>query len=177
MKFITHFTLLSLLPFLCIGEVSNKELGQKIDLVLQKIDGLEERVTKLEKHGVEVKNKIDKVSKVARTEKLDSSITIPQSEEEKKSFFSNLRLQLQSNEVKSRGAWTKKETWELVKKNLSEFKIRKLLGNPSSIKNSLNPRIGRVYYYRGDLNADGKEEIGQVNFFRERVVSFTNPFQ
>ena len=93
-----------------------------------------------------------------------------------KSFFSKLRLQLKSDEVKAKGAWTKKETWDQVNKNLSEFKIRKLLGNPNTIKSSLNPRIERVYHYQGDLNADGKEEIGQVNFFREKVVSFKSPF-
>lgn len=63
-----------------------------------------------------------------------------------------------------------------MNKNLSEFKIRKLLGNPNTIKSSLNQRIERVYHYQGDLNADGEEEIGQVNFFQEKVVSFKSPF-
>ena len=159
-----------------MGEVTNAELGHKLDLVLQKIDGLEQRVNKLENRDLQVKEELKKVSTMARTAKLDSPLSVPQNEEEKKSFFSKLRLQLKSDEVKAKGAWTKKETWDQVNKNLSEFKIRKLLGNPNTIKSSLNPRIERVYHYQGDLNADGKEEIGQVNFFREKVVSFKSPF-
>mgnify|MGYP001177861188 FL=1 len=159
-----------------MGEVTNAELGRKLDLVLQKIDGLEQRVNKLENRDLQVKEELQKVSTMARTAKLDSPLSVPQNEEEKKSFFSKLRLQLKSDEVKAKGAWTKKETWDQVNKNLSEFKIRKLLGNPNTIKSSLNPRIERVYHYQGDLNADGKEEIGQVNFFREKVVSFKSPF-
>ena len=159
-----------------MGEVTNAELGHKLDLVLQKIDGLEQRVNKLENRDLQVKEELQKVSTMARTAKLDSALSVPQNEEEKKSFFSKLRLQLKSDEVKAKGAWTKKETWDQVNKNLSEFKIRKLLGNPNTIKSSLNPRIERVYHYQGDLNADGKEEIGQVNFFREKVVSFKSPF-
>jgi hypothetical protein len=159
-----------------MGEVTNAELGRKLDLVLQKIDGLEQRVNKLENRDLQIKEEIEKVSTIARAAKLDSALSVPQNEEEKKSFFSKLRLQLNSDEVKAKGAWTKKETWDQVNKNLSEFKIRKLLGNPNTIKSSLNPRIERVYHYQGDLNADGEEEIGQVNFFREKVVSFTSPF-
>jgi small-conductance mechanosensitive channel len=159
-----------------MGEVTNAELGHKLDLVLQKIDGLEQRVNKLENRDLQVKEELKKVSTMARTAKLDSALSVPQNEEEKKSFFSKLRLQLKSDEVKAKGAWTKKETWDQVNKNLSEFKIRKLLGNPNTIKSSLNPRIERVYHYQGDLNADGEEEIGQVNFFREKVVSFKSPF-
>lgn len=159
-----------------MGEVTNAELGRKLDLVLLKIDGLEQRVNKLENRDLQVKEELKKVSTIARTAKLDSDLSVPQNEEEKKSFFSKLRLQLKSDEVKAKGAWTKKETWDQVNKNLSEFKIRKLLGNPNTIKSSLNPRIERVYHYQGDLNADGKEEIGQVNFFREKVVSFKSPF-
>lgn len=159
-----------------MGEVTNAELGRKLDLVLQKIDGLEQRVNKLENRDLQVKEELKKVSTMARTAKLDSALSVPQNEEEKKSFFSKLRLQLKSDEVKAKGAWTKKETWDQVNKNLSEFKIRKLLGNPNTIKSSLNPRIERVYHYQGDLNADGEEEIGQVNFFREKVVSFKSPF-
>ena len=50
------------------------------------------------------------------------------------------------------------------------------LGNPNMIKNSLNPRIDQVYHYHGDLDADGVEEKGVVEFFGDRVVSFTSPF-
>ena len=32
--------------------------------------------------------------------------------------------------------------------------------------------MDQVYEYQGDLDADGEEEVGKVNFFRDRVVSF-----
>ena len=45
------------------------------------------------------------------------------------------------------------------------------------IKGNLSPRIDQVYHYHGDLDADGEEEKGTVNFYRDRVVSFTSPFE
>ena len=41
---------------------------------------------------------------------------------------------------------------------------------------NLNPRIDQVYLYDGDLDADGEEEQGVVNFYNDRVVSFESPF-
>jgi len=70
----------------------------------------------------------------------------------------------------------KKETWTEMRRNLTEFKVRKLLGNPNQIKGSLNPRIERVYHYHGDIDADGIEEKGFVNFFNGKSVSFETPF-
>ena len=52
-----------------------------------------------------------------------------------------------------------------MRRNLTEYKVRMLLGNPNSIKGSLSPRIERVYHYHGDIDADGIEEKGLVNFF------------
>ena len=51
-----------------------------------------------------------------------------------------------------------------------------ILGNPHEVKTSLDPRIEQVYSYAGDLDADGNEDEGVVNFYRDRVVSFTSPF-
>ena len=70
-----------------MGEVTNAELGHKLDLVLQKIDGLEQRVNKLENRDLQVKEELKKVSTMARTAKLDSPLSVPQNEEEKKIFF------------------------------------------------------------------------------------------
>ena len=78
--------------------------------------------------------------------------------------MAKLRLQLKSEEAKAAGAWTKQETWTGMRRNLTGFKVRKLLGNPTKIKNSLNPRVDQVYHYEGDLNADGTNEVGQVSF-------------
>ena len=63
-----------------------------------------------------------------------------------------------------------------MKKNMTSYEVRKLLGNPNTIKSSLNPRIEHVYRYHGDINADGVSEEAEVNIFRDRVVSYTTPF-
>lgn len=173
----TFFSLLLFATFTGIyGEVTNSELADKLDIIINQMNGLDKRVTNLEKKNIEVSKEIKVVSKIAEEAKSESKKFVPVNPEGKKSFFSNLRMQLNSDEVNAKGPWTKKETWNQVKKNLTEFKIRKLLGNPSTTKISIDPRIERVYIYKGDLNADGKEELGNVNFFRERVVSFTSPF-
>jgi hypothetical protein len=132
----------------------------------------------LEKANFQTQQDLSLVEKKADDAKSasESKISLPQNEIEKKSFMSKLRIELKSEEAKSRGPWTKKETWTEMRRNLTEFKVRKLLGNPNQIKGSLNPRVERVYYYKGDLDADGNEEIGIVNFFRDKVVSFKNPW-
>ena len=172
-----------LLPFvlattlLAEDSVSNAELSRKLDLILGKVSGLEERVAELEKANSEVKKEMQAVQKTATEAKTASqSLALPEDEEEKKSFMAKLKLQLKSEEAKAAGAWTKEETWTGMRRNLTGFKVRKLLGNPTKIKNSLNPRIDQVYHYEGDLNADGTNEVGQVSFFRDRVVSFSSPF-
>ena len=172
-----------LLPFvlattlLAEDSVSNAELSRKLDLILGKVSGLEERVAELEKANSEVKKEMQAVQKTATEAKTASqSLALPEDEEEKKSFMAKLRLQLKSEEAKAAGAWTKEETWTGMRRNLTGFKVRKLLGNPTKIKNSLNPRIDQVYHYEGDLNADGTNEVGEVSFFRDRVVSFSSPF-
>jgi len=147
--------------------------------LLQRIEALEKRMATLEKANSQTQQNLSLVEKKADDAKSasESRISLPQNEKEKKSFMSKLRIELKSEDAKSRGPWTKKETWNQVKKNLTEFKIRKLLGNPTTTKISINPRIERVYIYKGDLNADGKQQQGVVNFFRERVVSFESPFK
>ena len=147
--------------------------------LLPRIEALEKRMAVLEKANSQTQQDLSLVEKKADDAKSasESKISLPQNEIEKKSFMSKLRIELKSEEAKSRGPWSKKETWNQVKKNLTEFKIRKLLGNPTTTKISINPRIERVYIYKGDLNADGKEQQGVVNFFRERVVSFKSPFK
>ena len=159
------------------AEVTNSQLADKLDIIINQMNALDKRVTNLEKKNIEVSNEIKVVSKIAEEAKSESTKFVPVNPEGKKSFFSNLRVQLNSDEVNAKGPWTKKETWSQVNKNLTEFKIRKLLGNPTTTKISINPRIERVYIYKGDLNADGKEQQGVVNFFRERVVSFESPFK
>mgnify|MGYP006450047357 CR=1 FL=1 len=176
MKFVFLLPFVLATVLLAEDSVSNADLARKLDLILGKVSGLEERVAELEKANSEVKKEIQAVQKTATEAKTASqSIVLPEGEEEKKSFMSKLRLQLKSEEAKEAGPWTKKETWTGMRRNLTGFKVRKLLGNPNKIKNSLNPRIDQIYHYEGDLNADGNNEVGEVNFFRDRVVSFTPP--
>tara|TARA_E500000178_G_scaffold44537_1_gene39752 strand:- start:134 stop:673 length:540 start_codon:yes stop_codon:yes gene_type:complete len=157
--------------------VSNAELSKKLDLILGKLGGLEERVTKLETDNVQVKKEVKEVAKSAEEAKTASqNLVIPQNEEEKKSFFNKLRIELESDYDREKGPWTQKDTWKQMKRNLTGHKVRMLLGNPSKIKRDLNPRIDQVYHYIGDLNADGTDENAKVNFYRDRVVSFTSPF-
>ena len=158
--------------------VSTADLARKLDLILKKVSGLEERVSKLENSSSQVKMEIKEVQQVAKDAKTATqSITLPHNSEEKNSFIDKLRIQLKSEETKSSGAWTKVETWSGMRRNLTEFKVRQLLGKPSRMKLSLDPRIDRVYHYEGDLNADGTEEKGEVRFFRDRVVFFKSPFE
>ena len=148
--------------------ISNQDL-------LNKIEKLEQRILQLEKANNQTQKDLNQVSIKAEEAKSASALSLPNNEEEKKSFMSKLRIELKSEETKSRGPWTQKETWDSMRRNLTEFKVRKLLGNPNKIKGSLDPRIGRVYHYHGDLNADGIEEFGLVNFFNGKSVSFESP--
>ncbi len=57
----------------------------------------------------------------------ESKISLPQNEIEKKSFMSKLRIELKSEEAKSRGPWTKKETWtQSEEKSYLNLRVRKL---------------------------------------------------
>ena len=56
------------------------------------------------------------------------------------------------------------------------MQVRRILGNPHLVKLNNNPRIDQVYLYQGDLDADGNENQGVVNFYRDRIVSVTAPF-
>ena len=100
---------------MCFAEdsVSNADLNHKLDLILQKVDGLEERVTLLESDNKEVKQEVEEVAKSAKEAKsATESLQIPQDKEQKKSFLNKLRIDLKSEEVKSRGAWTKQVDME-----------------------------------------------------------------
>jgi hypothetical protein len=176
MKIISTLFLVSTASLFAQNDVSNSDLSRKLDLILGKLGGLEERVTKLETDNVEVKKELKEVAKSAKEAKTAShNLVIPQNEEDKKSFLNKLRIDLKSEEAKSRGAWTRKETWNDMRKNLTRFQVRKILGNPNMIKGNLSPRIDQVYHYLGDLDADGKEERATVDFYRDRVVSFEKP--
>ena len=162
--------------------VSNADLARKLDLILNKVDSLEKRVSSLE--GAKNRPKVAPVvpktpvaTKPAPTRTAPAQPAIPQDPGEKKSFFEKIRRELKSDEVRASGPWTDPKTWGQVRANMTEFEVRRTLGNPSKIKNSINPRIDRVYRYEGDLDADGVVEKGVIYFQRGRVTSFESPFK
>ena len=108
--FLLSFVLATTL--LAEDSVSNAELSRKLDLILGKVSGLEERVAELEKANSEVKKEMQAVQKTATEAKTASqSLVLPEDEEEK-SFMAKLRLQLLEKRGSQSGrAWTKEETW------------------------------------------------------------------
>jgi outer membrane murein-binding lipoprotein Lpp len=158
--------------------VSNAELSRKLDLILGKVGGLEERVGKLESENKAVKKEVQQVAQSAAEAKTATeNLQIPKDEKEKASFLNKLKNEIYSQEAKDSGPWAKKESWSGIRKNLTSYQVRKALGNPHEVNQSLQPRIDQVYEYSGDLDADGEEETGLVNFYRDRVVSFKSPFE
>jgi hypothetical protein len=179
MKFFLSLTfLLTPLTILLAEEsVSNAELSRKLDLILGKVGGLEERVGKLETENKAVKKEVRQAAKSAEEAKsATSSLSIPEDPKQKQSFFNKLKNEIYSQEAKDSGPWAKKESWQHIKKNLTRVEVRRILGNPHRVKLNNNPRIDQVYLYEGDLDADGNEDQGVINFYRDRIVSFTSPF-
>jgi hypothetical protein len=179
MKLILPLTFLITPLSLLLAEesVSNADLSRKLDLILGKVGGLEERVGKLETENKAVKKEVEQAAKSAEEAKsATSNLSIPKDPEEKQSFFNKLKNEIYSQEAKDSGPWAKKESWEGICKNLTRYQVRKALGNPHEVDQSIKPRVDQIYIYSGDLNADGKEDKGKVEFFRDRVVSFQSPF-
>jgi len=179
MKFILSISFfISPISFMLAGEpVSNAELSRKLDLILGKVGGLEERVTKLETDNQEVKKEVKLATRSAQEAKVSSEIVKSSKDSQKSdSFFKNLRNRLQSEEDKASGPWALPQSWEKIRRNLTRYDVRTILGNPHEVKTSLDPRIDQVYLFNGDLNADGEKESARVNFYRDRVVSFQPPF-
>ena len=174
MKFLT--ILVFIIPSFIYAEdkVSHSDLSKKLDLILQKVGGLEKRISQLESDNIKFKKEIKQVAEEAKI--VTDNLSIPQDEEGKKNFFNKLRIGMESDADRDKGPWTKPETWKSMKRNLTEHKVRKLLGNPDDISISQNPRIDRIYTYTGDIDADGLDDEAEINFFRDRVVSYTSPF-
>jgi hypothetical protein len=165
--------------------VSNADLARKLDLILLKVDSLEKRVDAIEGKAGSLPTATATARPIApqpavrahQPAPAPAPRVIPQDPQEKKSFFQKIRNELKSDAVLGSGPWTTPETWANIRRGISDFEVRRILGNPTKIKNSINPRIDRIYRYEGDLDGDGVEEKGVVNFQRGRVVSFEPPFQ
>ena len=159
--------------------VSNSDLSRKLDLILLKVDSLETRVDAIEGKKNKPTPSTPQPAPPVQAKQpapVPAPKPIPQESQEKKSFFQKIKKELKIDQAQAAGPWTNPESWRQIRKNISSFQVRNTLGNPTKIKNSLNPRIGQVYRYEGDLDGDGMEEKGVVNFLRDRVVSFESPF-
>ena len=152
------------------------ELSRKLELVIEKLDMLEARVSKIESDNTQVRKEVREVAKATKDVR-ESNNSLPQDQIEKKSFLQKLGNQIKTQQTLEDGPWTNKDTWQKIRRNLTAFQVRKLLGAPTKIKKSINPRIDQIYQYIGDLDSDGILNQGYVNFYRDRVTSFTSPFE
>ena len=142
------------------------------------IEALEKRMSALEAENARLSSRVSQLEKAERIEKKsDFSSIVPKNEIEKKKFFDTFRREIKSSEDQSQGPWTEPASWNGIRKRMSEYGVRQALGRPTRIKPSSNPKIETIYFYSGDLNADGVEEEGYVNLKDKRVVSFKSPHQ
>ena len=159
--------------------VSNADLSRKLDLILLKVDSLETRVNAIEGKNSKPTPPVPQPAHSVQPKQpapVPAPEVITQPPQEKNSFVQQIKKELKIDQAQAAGPWTNPESWRQIRRNISSFQVRNTLGNPTKIKNSLNPRIGQVYRYEGDLDGDGEEEKGVVNFHRDRVVSFESPF-
>tara|TARA_Y200000002_G_C22472507_1_gene575209 strand:+ start:165 stop:689 length:525 start_codon:yes stop_codon:yes gene_type:complete len=141
-----------------------------------KIGKLEKRLSTLERENTKLTERVLELEKGQTNAKaIDLPTYLPQNENEKKKFLEVFRRELKSNRDLSSGPWTKPEGWKTIRKRMSEFSVREALGQPTRIRPSIKPSIEIVYFYIGDLNSDGIDEEGYVNFKDKRVVSFKSP--
>ena len=156
--------------------VSNKELLAKIELISNRVKQLEQRIQSVEKENNQLRKEIVKSTQTDASKLTDLAQILPSDPDQKKSFLDKLRFEINSNADKASGPWVNPENWKKIRKRMSYYEVRKVLGTPTRIKPSVKPNIEQIYYYSGDLNADGSQEEGTVNFSDKRVVSFESPF-
>ncbi|MDC1309411.1 outer membrane protein assembly factor BamE [Opitutales bacterium] len=156
--------------------VSNKELLAKIELISNRVKQLEQRIQSVEKENNQLRKEIVKSTQTDASKLTSVAQILPSDPDQKKSFLDKLRFEINSNADKASGPWVNPENWKKMRKRMSYYEVRKVLGTPTRIKPSVKPNIEQIYYYSGDLNADGSQEEGTVNFSDKRVVSFESPF-
>ena len=156
--------------------VSNKELLAKIELISNRVKQLEQRIQSVEKENNQLRKEIVKSTQTNASKLTSVAQILPSDPDQKKSFLDKLRFEINSNADKASGPWVNPENWKKMRKRMSYYEVRKVLGTPTRIKPSVKPNIEQIYYYSGDLNADGSQEEGTVNFSDKRVVSFESPF-
>jgi len=146
------------------------------DETASKFEAIEKRLAALEQENAKLKERISELEKGGAKE-IAKQLPglIPEDETEKKAFFDKLRLEFKSSRDQASGSWTSPEAWTKIRKRMSEYAVRETLGRPTRMKQSVNPRVEVVYFYTGDLNSDGEDEVGYIEFRDKRVVSFKSP--
>ena len=146
------------------------------DGTASKFEAIEKRLAALEEENEQLKERISELEKGGAKE-IAKQLPglIPEDETEKKAFFDKFRLEFKSSRDQASGLWTSPEAWTKIRKRMSEYAVRETLGRPTRMKQSVNPRVEVVYFYTGDLNSDGEDEVGYIEFRDKRVVSFKSP--
>jgi hypothetical protein len=157
--------------------VSNKELLVKIELISNRVKQLERRIQSVEKENNQLRKEIVKSTQTDTSKLTSVAQILPSDPDQKKSFLDKLRFEINSNADKASGPWVNPENWKKIRKRMSNYEVRQILGTPTRIKPSIKPNIEQVYIYTGDLTADGDQEEGIINFNDKRVVSFLSPFR
>ena len=156
---------------ICLMLAAKEELNKPITT----FELLEQRVTALEKENERLKKRLSNLEEKKVLKPKELADILPREEQEKKSFLESFRRELKSDAARASGPWTNPDSWDLIRKRMSSFEVRETLGRPTRMKPSVRPAIDEVYFYKGDLDADGIEEEGVVNFKDKRVVSFESP--
>ena len=139
--------------------VSNEELLAKIDFISTKVKLLEDRILSVEKQNDQLRKEIAKSTQTDDSKLTNLAQILPSDPDQKKSFLDKLRFEINSNADKASGPWVNPENWKKIRKRMSYYEVRKVLGTPTRIKPSVKPNIKQIYYYSGDLNADGSQAI------------------
>ena len=150
-------------------------LSAKEDTASQ-LEAIEKRLAALEQENAKLKERISELEKGGAQEiARQLPGLIPQDETEKKAFFDKFRREFKSSQDQARGPWTSPEPWTKIRKRMSEYTVRETLGRPTRMRPSVKPSVEVVHLYEGDLNSDGVNEEGYVEFKDKRVVSFKSP--
>ena len=151
------------------------QLSAKDDIDSQ-LEAIEKRLAALEQENAKLKERISELEKGGAQE-IAKQLPglIPQDETQKKAFFDKFRREFKSSQDQARGPWTTPEPWTKIRKRMSEYSVRETLGRPTRMRPSVKPSVEVVHFYVGDLNSDGVDEEGYVEFKDKRVVSFKSP--
>lgn len=146
------------------------------DGTASKFEAIEKRLAALEEENAQLKERISELEKGGAKE-IAKQLPglIPEDETEKKAFFDRFRREFKSSQDQSLGPWTSPEPWTKIRKRMSEYSVREILGRPTRMRPSVKPYVEMVYLYTGDLNSDGVDEEGFVELKDKRVVSFKSP--